>query len=77
MSLIQNERLKLTANWLNGLATGVVVTGAVAPVVAALYGVAGPSEAGYFELALLGVAWLVAGFALLLVASKLLGRLQQ
>lgn len=38
MSLIHNERIKLTANWLNTLATALVATGAIAPVAAWLYG---------------------------------------
>lgn len=38
MSLIHNERIKLTANWLNTLATALVATGAIAPVATWLYG---------------------------------------
>ncbi len=37
MTIIQNERTKLTANWLNALASGVIVTGVVAPSLAILF----------------------------------------
>jgi hypothetical protein len=47
MSLIHNERTKLTANWLNTLAAGIILTGAVAPLVAAIYGLPGPARASY------------------------------
>jgi hypothetical protein len=35
---IQNERTKLTAGWLNALATGLVVAGVFAPIAALIYG---------------------------------------
>ena len=44
MSLVHNERTKLTANWLNTLAAGIILTGAVAPLVAAIYGLPGPAR---------------------------------
>ncbi len=40
MSLIHNERTKLTATWLNTLATALLAAGAIAPVAALLYGIA-------------------------------------
>lgn len=76
MSLIHNERTKLTANWLNTLAAGIIVTGAVAPVVAAIYGIPGPSQASYIVLALLTVVWIATGTVLHIAARKLLTRLQ-
>lgn len=38
MSLVHNEQTKLTANWLNTLATAIIATGALAPIAASLYG---------------------------------------
>ena len=72
MSLIDNERTKLTANWLNALAAGVVVTGVVAPAVGVIYGVPGPSGAGYLILAISSVVWLAMGTAPHFLARKLL-----
>jgi hypothetical protein len=40
MSLVRNERIKLTAAWLNGLAGAAAAAGTVAPLVAGFYGVA-------------------------------------
>ena len=38
MHLVHNERTKLTASWLNTLATAFVAAGAFAPLVAWIYG---------------------------------------
>lgn len=43
--LIHNERTKLTATLLNTVASGLLVTGVVAPLVALIYGVPGPAQA--------------------------------
>jgi hypothetical protein len=72
MSLIDNERTKLTANWLNALAAGVVITGVVAPIVGVIYGVLGPSGAGYLILAGSSMIWLAMGTALHFLARRLL-----
>lgn len=37
--LIANERTKLTANWLNALATAIIAAGAFAPMAVSIYGV--------------------------------------
>jgi hypothetical protein len=76
MSLVHNERLKITANWLNTLAAGIIVTGAVAPVVAGLYGFQGSSRIGSASLVLLSVAWFGIGTGLHLTARWLLTRLR-
>jgi hypothetical protein len=44
MSIVENERRKLTANWLNAIASGMIVTGAVAPLVAVAIGLAPPAS---------------------------------
>jgi hypothetical protein len=41
-----DERTKLTANWLNAMASGVMITGVVAPAVAAYFNVPGPLQSG-------------------------------
>jgi len=38
MPLIQNERVKLTATWLNTLAAATIVTGVLAPIAAFVFG---------------------------------------
>ena len=48
MFLIANERTKLTANWLNALATGIIAAGAFAPMAVSIYGVSHP-----------GLSWLL------------------
>ena len=47
MSLVANERWKLTANALNGVAIATMVTGFVAPLVAVSYGVSATSGSLY------------------------------
>ena len=77
MSLVRNERLKLTAGWLNALAAGIIIAGAVAPLVAAIYRFPGPTQIGYTAVAVFGIGWLLIGTALHLVARRLLRGLQQ
>ncbi|KMO19533.1 hypothetical protein [Methylobacterium platani] len=43
MSLVTNERTKLTAAYLNTAAGSLFTAGVVAPIVAAVFGVTGPS----------------------------------
>jgi len=38
MPLIRNERVKLTATWLNTLAAATIVTGVLAPIAAFVFG---------------------------------------
>lgn len=45
MSLIQNERAKLTVGYLNAAAGSCFTAGVVAPLAAALFGVTGPGSA--------------------------------
>lgn len=73
MPLVANERLKLTATFLNGLAVAAVAAGGIAPLAALTYGISG-AAAGR-TVALVGVAWLAGGVVLHLLARALLGRL--
>ena len=40
MSLVHNERTKLTATWFSTMATALLAAGVIAPVAALLYGLA-------------------------------------
>jgi hypothetical protein len=70
MSLIGNERLKLTAGLLNGLAIAMVAAGAIAPLAAFTYGI--PGAASGLTVALIGIAWLIGGLVLHSLARWLL-----
>ena len=72
MSLVENERAKLTANWLNPMASGIIITGVIAPIIAALYGVPGPSQTAPATLARISVIWVATGTALHVIARRLL-----
>lgn len=74
MSLIRNERLKLTATFLNGLAVAAVAAGAIAPLAALSYGIPGATAGS--TIALVGLGWLVTGIGLHLVGRWLLRGLQ-
>ena len=75
MSKIAEERTKLTANLLNTAATGVFITGVVAPLVAAYYGVAGPSQVGLGWIAVASTVCVLTVFGLHWLARAVLGRL--
>lgn len=76
MNLVHNERAKLTASWLNTLATALMAAGAFAPAAAWLYGLSAlPIGARY--LSALACACLVAGIGLHLIGLWLLGRLRE
>ena len=75
MSAIHNERTKLTANWLNAMESGVIITGVVAPSIAVLFQFS--IGIGFSPLLLTAAScvWLSCGIALHLLARKVLGRL--
>jgi hypothetical protein len=78
MHLIHNERLKLTANWLNTLAAGAVIAGAVTPMVAIAYGLRPNNDTMTSTIAIVSTAiWLFTGVALHLCARAILGRLRE
>ena len=53
---VHNERIKLTAGYLNTAAGGMFTAGVIAPLVAAVFGVAGPSGGPGALTLLFGVA---------------------
>nr|CAD6618221.1 hypothetical protein RTCK_03554 [Rhizobium sp. TCK] len=73
--MIHNERTKLTANWLNAMASGVIITGVVAPSIAVLFQLSmGIGVSPLLLVAASGV-WLSSGIALDLLGRKVRGRL--
>jgi hypothetical protein len=74
MFLVQNERTKLTANWLNALATALVATAVFAPLAALLYGVSGAPSSG-LSLLLTAIACFIIGVSLHILERLALGRL--
>lgn len=75
-TIVHNERTKLTASWLNTLATAIVATGVFAPVVALLYGVSGSASSG-LALILPTFACFGAGALLHSLGWLTLGRLRE
>lgn len=76
MSLVHNERTKLTAAWFNTLATAVIAAGVFAPTAALIYGVA-PTPSDIRLTYGLGAACFGFGWALHLVGRSVLRRLQE
>jgi hypothetical protein len=78
MSLIENERAKLTANWLNTLSAGTIIAGCVTPLVAIAYGLRpGGASLGNGFILVLSIGWILMGVALHLGARIILGRLKE
>jgi hypothetical protein len=76
MSLVSNERIKLTAALLNTVAGFSLTAGGIGPLIALSYGVnAGPTLAPLL-LGLIAVIWLIVGVGLHIPARFILGRLQ-
>ncbi len=71
MSVVHNERVKLTATFLNGLGIAAFAVGGLAPSLAAVNAGSGPT----FFTAIVGVVCIGLAFALHLAARRILGRL--
>ena len=76
MFLVHNERTKLTASWLNALATALIAAGAFAPAAAWLYGLSA-LPLGAFYLSALAFACVGSGVGLHVSALAMLGRLRE
>jgi hypothetical protein len=74
--LVHIERIKLTARWLNTLATGLIAAGVFAPAIAVLYGLSSLSFGSLFVAVVLA-SCLGLGVTIHLVALMLLGRMHQ
>ena len=73
---VHNERLKLSATFLNGVAIAAIGVGVITPAVAYILDLQNLRESGPGLVVLLGVALLVIGLALHWLARKLLGDLR-
>lgn len=76
MSLVFNERTKLTASWLNTLATALIAAGGFAPAAALLYGLSSPLIGISSMLALIA-GCLALGVCIHVTGIVLLGRLRE
>jgi hypothetical protein len=74
--LVHNERTKLTASWLNTLATALIAAGVFAPGIAVLYGISSLSIGNGLVVAVL-IGCIVLGAAIHLAAWLLLGSLRE
>lgn len=72
LSPAEIEQAKLTASWLNSIASGTVVTGTIAPAAAALLGV---TNADGRLLGVFALVWLSVGVGLHFLARAALKRL--
>ena len=75
MSLVGNERVKLTATWLNTLASATATVGVLAPLASIVYGL-GLSPISPVVFVASGTIWFLAALALHLGARRILGRLK-
>jgi len=73
MSLVDNERTKLTANFLNALSSGVIIAGFVAPLIAVGVGFQ-TSPVAAWKLAASSLTWFSTGVILHVGARWVLGR---
>lgn len=76
MNLVHNERTKLTASWLNTLATALIAAGGFAPLAAMIYGIS-ELHIGAPYIAPMTLSCVGGGAFLHLVARGYLGRLQE
>lgn len=72
MSLIHNERTKLTATYLNGIGIAIFAVGGFAPVISSLYGPSGPT----LGLIFISLICFLMSFAIHYTASNVLKRLK-
>lgn len=75
MSLIENERTKLSASALNGVGIASIVAGFITPVAALAFGVPGAGGRGPALTLIAAAAFLATGIGLHVLARRLLGGL--
>lgn len=74
---VQNERTKLTATMLNGIAIASIVAGVVTPLAALTFGFGSTSSRTPILALLFSLAWLFVGAGLHLIGRWVLGRLRE
>lgn len=74
--LVSNERTKLSATALNGIAIGSIAAGFITPLAAVSFGIPGAAARGLSVTVLSAVAWLVVGGVLHILARQILGGLR-
>ena len=74
---VHNERTKLTATLLNGVAIASVVAGVITPLAALSFGFGSTSSRNTIAALLISFAWLNVGLSLHIVARIVLGRLRE
>ena len=77
MPLIHNERVRLTATWVNTVAAATIVTGVIAPIAAIVFGLSMSGTLSKTSFLLATLAWLLLGAILHLTARYILGSLQE
>jgi VIT1/CCC1 family predicted Fe2+/Mn2+ transporter len=73
MSLVRNERTKLTASWLNAISAASIAVGGFAQLAPLFSGSSAPS----WLVAVLGFGWILLGFVLHWLARHVLGGLEE
>ena len=76
MSVVANERVKLTASLLNTAAGFSLTAGAIAPLIAGSYGLNAAPTVGARALLLIIGIWFAVGVGLHLLARRVLGALK-
>ena len=76
MFLVHNERTKLTATWLNALATALVAAGFFAPAAALIYGLS-QLAIGRGTMVALALGCLCLGAGIHIIGRAVLGRLRE
>jgi hypothetical protein len=76
MHLVENERTKLTASWLNALATALMAAGVFAPAAALIYGIS-QFPMDRWTMVSLALACFAIGASLHLLGRAVLGRLRE
>lgn len=75
MHVVHNERIKLTAAWLDRASTAALTVGVVAPLAAAYFGTAGlPLDRDLLRIGV--VLWTLSAIGLHAAARQVLGRLR-
>lgn len=76
MSLVPNERIKLTAGLLNTVAGFALTAGGLGPLIALSFGLTTSSPLSNLALGLIIAIWMIVGLSFHWIARRLLGNLR-